>query len=171
MTALLAGVVAATSISCSGAGDTADTPPVAHPCDIPATALTEAEIALQPLMTEPFGTEFSGWDGCIWKSTAGWYDAAVYFGPSSLDEFQQDPRYQDYRVAGPAMAGDRTALEFGDALDPDRKERCYFGVELPQGMALIWSRLPVGPGGGAAVGDICAEGERVAEVLSSYLPE
>ncbi|MGW5752220.1 DUF3558 family protein [Nocardia rhamnosiphila] len=169
--ALLAGVVAATNTSCGGSSDTVETPPAAHPCDIPATGLTEAGIAPQPLMTEPFGTEFSGWEGCIWKSTAGWYDAAVYIGPISLDEFQQDSRYRDYRVAGPATVGDRTALEFGDALDPERKERCYFGVELQQGMALVWSRLPVGPGGGSAGGDICAEGERVAEALSPYLPE
>ncbi|MEU4433502.1 DUF3558 family protein [Nocardia rhamnosiphila] len=170
MAALLAGVVATTITSCGGAEDTAETP-VAHPRDIPAAALTEAGIVPQPLMTEPFGTEFSGWEGCIWKSTAGWYDAAVYFGPTSLDEFQQDQRYQDYQVAGPAPVGDRTALEFGDTLDPERKERCYFGVELQQGMALVWSRLPVGPGGGAASGDICAEGERVAGALSPYLPE
>lgn len=75
------------------------------------------------------------------------------------------------QVAGPATVGDRTALEFGDALDPERKERCYFGVELEQGMALIWARLPVGPGGVGAAGDICAEGERVAEELSPYLHE
>jgi hypothetical protein len=170
VTALLAGVLAVTGTSCGNTDDPADTPPVAHPCDIPAAGLTEAGIAPQPLMTEPFGTEFSGWEGCIWKSTAGWYDAAVYFGPTSLDEFQQDPRYRDYRVAGPATVGDRSALEFGDALDPERKERCYFGVELRQGMALIWTRLPVGPGGGATGGDICAEGKRVAGEVSPYLP-
>ncbi|MGW1739271.1 DUF3558 family protein [Nocardia sp. NPDC001965] len=171
VTALLAGVVAATSTACGGADGTAETSPVARPCDIPAAALTEAGITPQPLMTEPFGTEFAGWEGCIWKSTAGWYDAAVYFAPTSLDEFQQDPRYRDYRAVGPATVGDRTAVEFGDALDPERKERCYFGVGLQQGMALIWSRLPVGPGGGAAGGDICAEGERIAGALSPYLPE
>ncbi|WP_459545532.1 DUF3558 family protein [Nocardia sp. X0981] len=170
VTALLAGIVTVTSTSCGGGGDTAATPRADHPCDIPAAALTEAGIAPEPLMTEPFGTEFSGWEGCIWKSAAGWYDAAVYFGPASLNEFQQNPRYQDYRVVGPATVGDRTALEIGDALDPERKERCYFGVELAQGMALIWSRLPVGPGGRAAGGDICAEGERVAGELSPYLP-
>lgn len=168
VTALLAGVIVATSASC---GDAADLPRAAHPCDIPAAALTDAGIAPQPLMTEPFGTEFSEWKGCIWKSAAGWFDAAVYFGPVSLAEFQQVSRYRDYRVAGPATVGDRTALEFGDTLDPERKERCYFGVELLQGMALIWSRLPAGPGGSAAGGDVCGEGERIAGMLSPYLPE
>ncbi|OQS12817.1 hypothetical protein B0T36_22915 [Nocardia donostiensis] len=81
------------------------------------------------------------------------YDAVVYFGPISLDAFQQDPTFQDYRVTGPTTIADRAAVEFGDRLDPERKERCYFGVELSEGIALIWSRLPVGPGGGAPQGD------------------
>ncbi|MFD4403325.1 DUF3558 domain-containing protein [Nocardia sp. NPDC058499] len=168
----IAGVVLAASAACGGgSGSVDEVASVEHPCDVPDSALTEAGLDSKPLMTEPFGVEFSGWQGCMWKSTAGWYDAAVYFGPATVDAFRQDPKYQDYRSVGSTTVGDRPAAEFADRLDPERQERCYFAVDIPDGMAWIWSRIPVGPGGNEPKGDLCAEGKRIATELSPYLPE
>lgn len=121
-------------------------------------------------MTEPFGAEFAGWQGCFWKSTAGWYDLAVYYGPIPLNEFEKDQRYRDYKAVGSTTVDSREAVKFADSLDPERQERCYIGISLPQGMALIWSRIPVGPAGGAPQGNLCGEAERISGQLAPHLP-
>lgn len=164
------GLVAATAGCGSENVSTGSETRAEHPCDIPKPVLTDSGLNAEPLMTEPFGAEFAGWQGCFWKSTAGWYDLAVYYGPVPLNEFGKDQRHQDYKAVGSTTVGSREAVEFADALDPERQERCYIGISLPQGMALIWSRIPVGPAGESPQGDLCGEAERISGELASYLP-
>lgn len=169
---VIAGIVLVACTACGGeSGSAEEVASVENPCDISDSDLNEAGLDPNPLMTEPFGVEFSGWEGCLWKSTAGWYDAAIYFGTPTVDAFRQDPKYQDYRSVGSTTIGDRSATEFADRLDPERQERCYFAMDIPGGMAWILSRIPVGPGGNEPKGDLCAEGKRIATELSPLLPK
>ncbi len=136
-----------------------------NPCDLPETTTTAAELVTRDRITSPVGAEFSGWKGCIWKSRAGWFDAGVYTGAPTVAEFQQDPRFGDYTAAAPASVGGKQGTEFADRLDPDRRERCYIGVDMPYGMAFFMARIPYVREGEQAPGDPCVEVRRISAGL------
>ncbi|MCM6772976.1 DUF3558 domain-containing protein [Nocardia sp. CDC159] len=166
---LILGVVAATVSGCGSTEPAKSVGGTHDPCALPDAAITAVGLVTADRMTGPVGAEFDGWQGCVWKSGAGWYDVAVYTGAPTLGEFQRDQRYQDYRAVASTTVGARAAVEFADRLDPDRRERCYLAVAQPHGMTLFLARIPYVRPGEQPPGDVCAEVRRVGAELSGKL--
>lgn len=163
--AISSGILLAT-----GCGSSEDTG--TDPCDIPAAELSAAGLNPESARPGTDGVDFRDWTGCTWKAAdEEWFTFWLYYGSPSLEEFASDPRYQHYRAIGPADIDSRTATEFTVNLDPERRRFCHIGIELPDGMAFLWSSLSVRREPDEVKGDgLCAANQRVAQRVSTYLP-
>lgn len=60
-------------------------------------------------------------------------------------------------------------MEFADRLDPDRRERCYVGIDMSYGTALLSARIPYVRAGEQPPGDPCTEVRRISAELVKNL--
>ncbi|ONM48971.1 hypothetical protein B0T44_03985 [Nocardia donostiensis] len=150
----------------SAATTTAQQAALWDPCALPETATDKTGLDASSKKTGIAGVDFTeaGWKVCSWRSEARWYTLAIMSGAPTLDEVKNRP---DFTGFAPRSIDSREAVQYKSVGDTDG-HKCGIAVELSQGVVLfdVQVRYSVG-----RQGDPCAEAERHASDLASYLPK
>ncbi|MFI9404748.1 DUF3558 domain-containing protein [Nocardia sp. NPDC052316] len=117
-----------------GAGTSAQMSPAKDaapwdPCSLSSDALRATGLDPDSKRTGAAGVEFDGWKVCRWRAQAGWYSLGILSGTPSLKDVRERKDFNDFKSV---TIGNRPALQFGQAGDPERLG-CTVAVEVPGG--------------------------------------
>ena len=138
------------------------------PCTIPKSAVTATGLDVSTERPDFAGiTTYPGWKNCAWDgpTETPWYFFIIQSSTNSLDQFLRSPQ-NEKQV--PVQIGPRTAVQFNFSEDGEPPEGCNIALEA-SGNLLILVLHKIGSRD--LLGDPCAEVNKHAEDLQSYLPK
>ncbi|WP_373889263.1 DUF3558 domain-containing protein [Nocardia sp. XZ_19_369] len=133
------------------------------PCALSSDAVRATGLDPDSKKTGVAGVEFDGWKVCRWRAQTGWYTLSILAGTPTLKDVQGRRDFSEFK---PVRVGNRSALQFGRASDPDNLG-CGVVVEVSGGTVLFDMLTRYGEPQQDAP---CAVSVRHADELAMYLP-
>ena len=137
------------------------------PCTIPKSAVTASGLDVSTERPDFAGlTTYPGWKNCTWDAsgTSPWYYLSVMSSINSIDEYLRSPQNQRQL---PLQVGSRDAVRYNADYQGDPPTGCDIVLDVG-GNLIIFALDRIGLED--VLGDPCAEVQRHATELQSFLP-
>lgn len=137
------------------------------PCTIPKSAVTASGLDVSTERPDFAGlTTYPGWKNCTWDAsgTSPWYYLSVMSSINSIDEYLRSPQNQRQL---PLQVGPRDAVRYNTDYQGDPPTGCDIVLDVG-GNLIIFALDRIGLED--VLGDPCAEVQRHATELQSFLP-